>query len=168
MFGNLNRQYADIGHKTAPANGKTSRLAIASEILNLAKIFPRLLTFSLFPAFCINRAMGKGEFLGEFEQVVLLAVACLEGKGYGMTIRREIEERTARRVSIGPVYSTLRRLEGKGYLSSRVGEATPVRGGRATRYFRIDPTGIRALQASRTMLDQMWEGVWFEPQREGT
>ena len=112
--------------------------------------------------------MGKGEFLGEFEQVVLLAVACLEGDGYGMTIRREIEERTGRRVSIGPVYSTLRRLEAKGHLISRLGEATPVRGGRATRYFQIESAGIRSLQESRAMLDQMWQGVWFQPQREGT
>jgi DNA-binding PadR family transcriptional regulator len=112
--------------------------------------------------------MGKGKFLGEFEQVVLLAVACLDGEGYGMTIRREIEQRTGRRVSIGPVYSTLRRLEAKGHLTSRVGEATPIRGGRATRYFQIEPEGIQALQASRTMLDQMWEGVWFEAHGEGT
>ena len=112
--------------------------------------------------------MGKGQFLGEFEQVVLLAVAQQEGEGYGMTIRREIERRTGRRVSIGPVYSTLRRLGAKGYLVSRVGEATPVRGGRATRYFQIEPQGIEALQASRAMLDQMWEGVWFETQKEGT
>lgn len=112
--------------------------------------------------------MGKGEFLGEFEQIVLLAVACLQGEGYGMTVRREIEQRTGRKVSIGPVYSTLRRLEAKGYLTSWMGEATPVRGGRATKYFRIEAAGIQALQESRRMLDQMWEGAPFERPKEAT
>ena len=110
--------------------------------------------------------MGKGQFLGEFEQIVLLAVARLEGEGYGMTIRREIERSTARKVTIGPVYSTLTRLEQKGYVSSRKEEATPIRGGKATRHFLILPTGVRALQRSRTMLNQMWQDVPFDPSPE--
>lgn len=110
--------------------------------------------------------MGKGEFLGEFEQIVLLAVVRLGGDGYGMTIRREIERRTRRSVTIGPVYSTLRRLESKGYIQSSTGDPTPVRGGRATRHFRACAEGVEALRAARGMLDQMWEGVQLEPSRE--
>lgn len=110
--------------------------------------------------------MGKGEFLGEFEQVVLLAVAQLAGQGYGMTIRREIEQRTGRAVSIGPVYQTLQRLEKKGCVVSRTGEPTRVRGGRATRHFLIQPAGIRALKRSRALLDNMWEGLGFETESE--
>ncbi len=112
--------------------------------------------------------MGKGQFLGEFEQIVLLAVARLEGQGYGMTIRREIEARTGRNVSIGPVYSTLRRLELKGFVESREGDPTPVRGGRSTRHFKILAPGVQALRLSREMLDQMWEDVSFDPRPEVT
>jgi len=102
-------------------------------------------------------------FLGEFEQVVLLAVAQLGEDGYGTTIRREIDRRTGRRVSIGAVYATLSRLEDKGYLSSWHGDATPKRGGRSKRHYRLEPAGERALSATRQMLDRMWEGVDLGP-----
>ena len=105
--------------------------------------------------------MGKGDFLGEFEQVVLLAVARLQGDGYGMTVRKEIERRTGREVTIGSVYATLARLEEKGFAASWEGEPTATRGGRARRHFRIEPAGVRALQSSRGMLDAMWDGVPF-------
>ncbi|MEZ4416090.1 MAG: helix-turn-helix transcriptional regulator [Gemmatimonadota bacterium] len=103
--------------------------------------------------------MGKGEFLGEFEQVVLLAVAQLEGRGYGVSIRREIERRTGRDVTVGSVYTTLARLEDKGLVASEEGDPTPTRGGRARRHFSLLPDGARALEASRTMMDRMWDGV---------
>ena len=103
--------------------------------------------------------MAKGKFLGEFEQIVLLAVLRMAGEGYGMSIRREIERQTGRAVSIGAIYSTLERLERKGFLTSREGAATPVRGGRARRHFQLRPKGHRALLASRRMLDRMWSGV---------
>lgn len=103
--------------------------------------------------------MGKGGFLGEFEQVVLLAVARLEGEGYGVSIRREIERRTGREVTIGAVYATLSRLEDKELVSSREGETRPRRGGRARRHFRIEPAGVRALEETRGMMDRMWDGV---------
>ena len=108
--------------------------------------------------------MGKGKFLGEFEQIVLLAVLRLRGDGYGMSLRREIEERTGRSVSIGAVYATLDRLEVKGYLISRDGESAPVRGGRSRRLFKAVPAGTRALQDSREMLDRMWQGVDVDPE----
>jgi DNA-binding PadR family transcriptional regulator len=103
--------------------------------------------------------MTKGEWLGEFEQVVLLAVARLGEEGYGLTIRREIERRTRRRVTVGAVYATLSRLETKGYVGSWQGEATAKRGGRAKKHYRVLPLGARALEATRRMLDRMWEGV---------
>jgi DNA-binding PadR family transcriptional regulator len=103
--------------------------------------------------------MTKRKFLGEFEQIVLLAVARMRGEGYGMAIRREIEDRTTRGVSIGAIYATLERLEGKGYVISHAGEATAERGGRARRYFAVTPTGADGLLQSRDMLDSMWDGV---------
>ncbi len=99
--------------------------------------------------------MGRGEYLGEFEQIVLLAVARSEGDAYGMRIRREIEARTERSVTIGAVYATLDRLEGKGLLQSRDDSA----GGRARRFFGITPAGIDALEAARDLQARMWSGL---------
>ncbi len=103
--------------------------------------------------------MKPRRFLGEFEQLVLLAVVHLKGDGYGMTIRREIELRTGRSVAIGAVYATLDRLEEKRHVSSKEGDPTPQRGGRARRHFRIEPAGMRALGTARRLMDQMWEGL---------
>lgn len=103
--------------------------------------------------------------LGELEQLVLLAVARLEGEGYGVSLRRELEERAERRCSLGAVYATLDRLETKGYVTSREGEPTAERGGRAKRLFRIEPPGMRALVAARRTLDRMWDGL--EPGAQG-
>jgi PadR family transcriptional regulator PadR len=104
----------------------------------------------------------KGKFLGEFEQLVLLAVARLKGQGYGMSIRREIEARTGRDVSIGAVYATLDRLESKGYLTSSDGEALPVRGGRRRRHFALRPAGAQELRHSRRMFERMWADIDLE------
>jgi DNA-binding PadR family transcriptional regulator len=103
--------------------------------------------------------MSKGSHLGEFEQIVLLAVARLGDDGYGVTIRREIERRTGRDVTIGSVYATLSRLEEKALVSSRAGEPEPRRGGRARRHFRLEPAGARALRSARGMMDRMWEAL---------
>lgn len=107
--------------------------------------------------------MGKGSFLGEFEQIVLLAVARLGDEGYGVTIRREIERQAGREVTIGAVYATLARLEEKGLASSWEGEAEARRGGRARRHYRLEPAGARALEAARSMMDRMWDGVDLGP-----
>jgi DNA-binding PadR family transcriptional regulator len=105
-------------------------------------------------------------FLGEFEQLVLWAVARLGEEGYGMTIRREIEERTGRSVSIGAVYTTLDRLERKGHVRSRVGEPTAERGGRARRHFELRESGARALREARAVLTSMWQDVQLGPARD--
>jgi PadR family transcriptional regulator PadR len=106
--------------------------------------------------------MKKRKFLGEFEQVVLLAVAQMAGEGYGTALRREIDDRSGRSVSIGAIYATLERLETKGFISSREGASTAERGGRSRRYFELSPVGRDALQRSREMLDSMWDGVDLE------
>jgi len=102
--------------------------------------------------------VAKGDYLGEFEQLVLWALVRLRENGYGMTIRRELEERTGRRVSIGAVYATLDRLEAKGFVRSWPGEATPERGGRARRYFALTAAGAEALNGARATLTALWRG----------
>src|SRR5215510_15408667 len=103
--------------------------------------------------------MAKGEYLGEFEQLVLLALVRLGEDAYGMRVRREIEERGERPVSIGAVYATLERLEAKGYVSSYLGEATAERGGRAKRHFRIESEGEHALRHSLETVRKMARGL---------
>ena len=102
--------------------------------------------------------MGKGDYLAEFEQVVLLALARIGEDAYGMTIHDEILRTTGRDVAIPSVYITLSRLQDKGYVSSRTGEPTAKRGGRAKKYYRLEPLGVGALERSRHLLDQLWDG----------
>lgn len=99
------------------------------------------------------------DYLGEFEQIVLLAVLRLDDSAYGVPIRQEIEERAGRKVTIGALYATLDRLEAKAYVTSWFSEPTPERGGRSKRYFRVLPAGVEALARSKDMLDSMWKGV---------
>ena len=106
--------------------------------------------------------MGKRGFLGEFEQIVLLALARLGPDAYGMTIHDEIEKTIERSVSITAVYVTLSRLEKKGYVSTQLGEPSPERGGRAKRYFKLQPAGVTALKQSRNFLVRLWEGVQLD------
>jgi PadR family transcriptional regulator, regulatory protein PadR len=98
--------------------------------------------------------MPKGDWLGEFEMCVLLAVSHLGDEAYGMRVRQEIEARTGRRVAIGAVYATLARLEDV----ARVGEPQPVPGGRARKCFRLTASGVRALAAATGMLKRMMAG----------
>jgi DNA-binding PadR family transcriptional regulator len=97
--------------------------------------------------------------LGEFEQIVLMAVVRLEGGAYGATIRREIESRTGRQLSISGVYTTLERMEEKGYVRSWIGEPTAERGGRRRKHFALLPPGKRALRAAYTAYTDMAEGL---------
>jgi PadR family transcriptional regulator PadR len=103
--------------------------------------------------------MAHGELLGPLEHIVLLALVRLEANAYGMTVRREIEKRTGRNISIGAVYATLERLESKGYASSFTGEPTAERGGRAKRLFRIEADGERALRVSQKAIQNMMHGL---------
>ena len=105
--------------------------------------------------------MCKGSYLGEFEQLVLVALLRLGDNAYGMKIRQELAQRAEREVAIGAVYATLDRLHAKGLVTSWNGEATPERGGRAKRYFKLTAEGERALRASRTAWARMWDGLSF-------
>jgi len=97
--------------------------------------------------------------LGELEQLVLLAVLRIDGGAYAVTIRDEIETRAGIGVLRGSVYVTLDRLERKGWVSSRMGDPLPERGGKARRYFRLTAAGRRALRESRRAYGRMWEGL---------
>jgi PadR family transcriptional regulator PadR len=88
---------------------------------------------------------------GEFEQLILLAILRLGENAYGMTVRREIEDRTERRTALGAVYTTLDRLEKKGYVSSWAGSPTPERGGRSKRFFKVQALGKAALRNSASI-----------------
>src|SRR5438552_17769652 len=97
--------------------------------------------------------------LGEFEQVVLLAILRLGDEAYAVSVQSEIEQCTARDVSRGSIYITLDRLETKGYLRSRLADPTPERGGRAKRYYTLRPVAIEALRESRRALVALWRGL---------
>jgi PadR family transcriptional regulator PadR len=97
--------------------------------------------------------------LGEFEEVVLLAVAALSPKAYAVVIAEELEKETKRAVSTGAVHASLQRLEDKGYLSSTFGEATPERGGRRKRLFTITAYGVRILSESRAVRNSLWDRI---------
>jgi len=103
--------------------------------------------------------MPRGDLIGTLEHIILLALVHLGSNAYGVTVRREIEQRTGRDISIGAIYTTLQRLESKGYVSSAVGEPTAERGGRAKRMFRLEAEGRRALRASQIAIAQMTAGI---------
>jgi len=105
--------------------------------------------------------VAKGEQLGEFEHLILLALLRLRDDAYGMSVRREIADRTGRDVSIGAVYATLDRLAAKGLIASFLTDPTPERGGRAKRSFRLTGAGIEAVNRARQELANMLEGLEF-------
>ena len=98
-------------------------------------------------------------YLGEFEQLILLALARLGDDAYGVTIRATLIERTKRKPSFGAIYSTLRRLEGKGLVRSFPGKPEAVRGGRAKKHVVLTPRGRAALREAHTAVVRMAEGV---------
>ena len=103
--------------------------------------------------------VSKGDYLGEFEQIVLLALLRLGEDSYGMRVRQEIEERTRRDVSIGAVYATLDRMESKGWVKSSLGKPTVERGGRAKRTFVLTAAGRKSLAMTQRSLEGMLKGL---------
>lgn len=97
--------------------------------------------------------------LGEFEEIVLLTVGVLYNEAYGVAIKKEIERQLERKVSVGALQSALRRMEEKGYVNSRTGEATQKRGGRPKRYFTITVSGKRALEYARDVRLKLWNQI---------
>lgn len=98
-------------------------------------------------------------YLGELEQIVLLAVLRLGEGAYAVPILEQIEAQTGRRVARGALYTALDRLEAKGCLRSRAGEPLPERGGRSRRYFTVTPAAVRALKQSKQVMLRLWKGL---------
>ena len=103
--------------------------------------------------------MPRGDYLGEFEQMILLTVARLADEAYGMAILEELQARTGNEAAVASVYAALDRLERRGFVTSKIGASTPERGGRAKRFFKLVPAGAVALHNSRNALDSLWEGL---------
>jgi PadR family transcriptional regulator PadR len=97
--------------------------------------------------------------LGEFEEVVLLTVGILYKDAYGVSIKKDIEARLSRNVSVGALQTALRRLEDKGYLTSRDGETTEERAGRPKRYFQITALGKKAMEYTKNTRDELWSAI---------
>ena len=98
----------------------------------------------------------KGQYIGEFEELVLLAVCILDGGAYGVSVREEIQRHAGRIVTLGAIHATLYRLQDKGLLTSSLGGATETRGGRRRRLFRITSAGLEILRAGRAVREKMW------------
>jgi PadR family transcriptional regulator len=103
--------------------------------------------------------MDPALYLGEFEQLILLAILRLGDNAYGVTIRAELMERARRPVAPGALYTALERLETKGLLTSRMGDPTPQRGGRAKRYVTVTARGIEALRRALQAYERLLDGL---------
>jgi len=101
--------------------------------------------------------------LGEFEELVLLAVCGLGTEAYAVAVQQRIEERTGRAVTMGAVYTALDRLASKDYVASRLGPVTPERGGRRKRFYRVTDAGMAAAIDMRRAREQMWDGIDYKP-----
>lgn len=95
-------------------------------------------------------------YLGEFEELVLLAIACLGDEAYGVSIQQELHTQCDRTVSIGALHSTITRLEEKNFLTSWTGGATAERGGRSKRFYALTQSGRKALTETKNLRDQLW------------
>lgn len=101
----------------------------------------------------------KGTYLGEFEEIVLLTVAMLEDEGYAISVKQEVEQRTNRTINLSAIHSTLYRLEKKGFLNSKLGESTKVRGGKRKRIFNITPFGVKSLKEAKSLREDIWKAI---------
>jgi PadR family transcriptional regulator, regulatory protein PadR len=99
------------------------------------------------------------DVLGAFEQAVLLSIVRLDDEAYGRAVLREVSARLERDVAAGAVQATLDRLERKGLVRSRLGAGTPVRDGRARRFYTVLPEGRKALNDARSVHDAIWGGL---------
>lgn len=101
----------------------------------------------------------KNYQLGEFEEVVMLAVAVLYDNAYGVSVKKELERRLSRNISVGALQAALRRLEDKGLLKSHEGEVTQARAGRPKRYFVVTALGKRAIEHTKAIRDDLWKAI---------
>ena len=103
--------------------------------------------------------MAEHSYLGEFELMILLTILRLGDEAYGVPLSKELSLSRGRRVSVGSVYAALDRLESKSLIASSLGEATPERGGRAKRYFRLTGEGLRSIHETRSVLSKLWKSL---------
>ena len=108
--------------------------------------------------------MRRRDYLGSFELMVLLTVMHLGEDAYGVPITGELEAETGHEVAIASVYAALQRLEDKGLVTSRFGDPTPERGGRAKKYFKVTGKGLREAKNTDRALTRLWRNI---PQLEG-
>ncbi len=101
----------------------------------------------------------KGTYLGEFQEIVLLSVMALEKEAYGVKIQKEIAEKTERSISRGALHSALSRLEEKGFLDSKFGEATKVRGGKSKKYYEVTNLGKSALKEAEAVRKEFHKSI---------
>src|SRR5262245_24102917 len=99
------------------------------------------------------------EGIGNFELMVLLAVAQVGDDAYGVPIANMLQEKSGRRVLLGSVYAALVRLEAKGFVASAMGDATAARGGKAKKYFRVTARGVREIRDTQKTFDALWRGL---------
>ncbi len=97
--------------------------------------------------------------LGEFEEIVLLTIAVLQGDAYGVSIKNQLESRLGYGISVGALQTALKRMEEKGYLESWWGEATNVRGGKRKRYYKITSSAQKALSDIKDIRAQLWAEI---------
>jgi PadR family transcriptional regulator, regulatory protein PadR len=103
----------------------------------------------------------KRNYLGEFEELVLLSVAVLDGKAYGVLLLQEIDAQTGRSVQLNQIHAALQRLEDKGMVVSEMGEPTPERGGRRKRFFQITAYGLRTLEEIQKIRSNFWSRLIY-------
>jgi PadR family transcriptional regulator, regulatory protein PadR len=111
----------------------------------------------------MNEQSSIQKFLGEFEELILLAVTNLGDNAYGVSIAEAIEEATGKRVSIGALYTSLARLEEKSYVSTRIGEPTEERGGRAKKFYKIEGLGQKALNDTVNIRNRFLSKLQTQP-----
>jgi DNA-binding PadR family transcriptional regulator len=112
--------------------------------------------------------MPRGAYLGDLEEIVLLAVARCEPEAYGMRIRQEIEAQSGRSVAIGAVYASIERLEDKGYIKPAPAPANSNPDPRARRFFTVTPAGARAAEETAALRDRLWRGLRLRRRQEGS
>lgn len=103
--------------------------------------------------------MTRGTHLGEAEQLILLATWRVGERATGAAIREEVASRGGRTLTVSSIYVTLMRLQEKGFVKSGLSDPTPVRGGKAKRYFTVTDKGISVLHETRRRMERMWEGL---------
>ncbi|TAI64557.1 PadR family transcriptional regulator [Bradyrhizobium sp. Leo170] len=101
--------------------------------------------------------------IGQLEQMVMLAIQRLHPSAYGISLQKELKVRTGREYSVGTIYAVLDKIERKGFVKPKQGEATPERGGRAKIYFNLTAQGQAALQASLSAIDNLRANTRFAP-----